>query len=67
MKKIFGLAFGLFVASGGFAGAQVVSEVQTSVQPAGANTGLRRDPASGSDSAAPSREQLRAGGGCRHR
>jgi hypothetical protein len=42
MKKICGLAVGLVLASGGFAGAQVVTEVQTTAPAAGANTEIRR-------------------------
>jgi hypothetical protein len=42
MKKICGLAFGLVLASGGLAGAQVVTEVQTTTTPIGANTEIRR-------------------------
>ena len=41
MKKIFGVAVGLLLASGGLAGAQVVTEVQTRT-PASANTEIRR-------------------------
>jgi len=40
MKKICGLAFGLILTSGGLAGAQVATEVQTT--PAGANAEIRR-------------------------
>jgi len=42
MKTIYGLAFGLALASGGLARAQVTTQAQTSELPAGANTEIRR-------------------------
>ena len=42
MKKACGLAFGLILASGALAGAQVVTEVQTTAPTVGVNTGIRR-------------------------
>lgn len=42
MKTIFELTFGVVLASAGLAGAQVVTEVQTTATPAGANAGVQR-------------------------